>query len=395
MTVNKGFAAALLLAGPILASMAGAGGASAQAAQPVPQAQISSPDQAALAAMTPEQLRARAQARIANPNRPTGWWADTVSGQPDAWYRSPEGLTMTANILSWQDPTGGWPLMNTTRELNRGDPSQAGPWGSDGALIKATVNEMRFLARAYRATGDAKDLAAVRRGLGFILMYQYPTGGWPHSVPPPAEGYERYATFNDDMIVDVMALLREVAAGGDFASLPDADRQAAGASFDKALDFILKTQIVVDGKRTAWAQQYDEVALEPRAARRFEPAAISGGESVGVLLLLMSLDNPSPEVRRAIREGADWFDRSQLHGIRFVRENGDGVVRADPEAPPLWARYYEIGTNRPIFAGRDGVIRYDLAEVEQERRGGYGWYSLAGAQVLTAYAAWRQAHSEH
>ena len=137
------------------------------------------------------------------------------------------------------------------------------------------------------------------------------------------------------------------------------------------------------------------MALEPRAARRFEPVAISGGESVGVLLLLMSLEDPSPEVRRAIREGADWFDRSQLHGIRFVRENGDGQVRPDPDAPPLWARYYEIGTNRPIFAGRDGVIRYDLSEVEQERRGGYGWYSPAGAQVLTAWTQWRQAHPEN
>ncbi|QTC92027.1 pectate lyase [Brevundimonas goettingensis] len=388
MAVLKGLAAASLIA-----SVAGAGGALAQAAAPVPQAQTASPDQATLATMTPEQLRAQAQARIANPNRPTGWWAETVSQQPDAWYRTPEGLTMTANILSWQDSTGGWPLMNTTRELNRGDPAQAGPWGSDGALIKATVNEMRFLARAYRATGDARDLAAVRRGLGFILMYQYPTGGWPHSVPPP-EGYERYATFNDDMIVDVMTLLGEVANGGDFASLPEADRQAAKGAFDKALDFILKTQIVVDGKRTAWAQQYDEVTLEPRAARRFEPVAISGGESVGVLLLLMSLDHPSPEVRRAVREGADWFDRSRLSGIRFVRENGDGLVRSDPDAPPLWARYYEIGTNRPIFAGRDGIIRYDLAEVEQERRGGYGWYSPAGAQVLTAYAQWRQAHPQ-
>jgi PelA/Pel-15E family pectate lyase len=394
MNAHRRLAATVLIVG-----LGGAGGALARTpAQTPPTPPVVAnpqPDQATLAALTPEQLRARSRAMATNPNRPTGWWADAVSRQPDAWYRSPEGLTMTANILSWQDPTGGWPLMNTTRELNTGDPSQAGPWGTGGALIKATVNEMRFLARAHRATGDAKDLTAVRRGLGFILMYQYPSGGWPHSVPPPADGYERYATFNDDMMVDVMTLLREIAAGGDFASLPASDRQAAQAAFDKGLDFILKSQIVVDGQRTAWGQQHDEVTLEPRAARRFEPVAISGGESVGVLLLLMSLDHPSPEVSRAIRDGAVWYDAVKIEGIAFVRENGDATVRPDPSASPLWARFYEIGTNRPIFAGRDGIIRYDLAEVEQERRGGYGWYSPAGARVLSAYADWRRAHPDN
>ena len=45
----------------------------------------------------------------------------------------------------------------------------------------------------------------------------------------------------------------------------------------------------------------------------------------------------------------------------------------DPNAPPLWARFYEIGTNRPIYSGRDGVIKYRLAEIEIERRTGYSW----------------------
>ena len=42
-----------------------------------------------------------------------------------------------------------------------------------------------------------------------------------------------------------------------------------------------------------------------------------------------------------------------------------------PDAGPIWARFYEIGSNRPVFVGRDGVVKYSVAEIEPERRVGY------------------------
>ncbi len=47
----------------------------------------------------------------------------------------------------------------------------------------------------------------------------------------------------------------------------------------------------------------------------------------------------------------------------------DKVVVSDPAAGPLWARFYAIGTNKPIFASRDGVAREHLADISYERRG--------------------------
>jgi PelA/Pel-15E family pectate lyase len=339
----------------------------------------------------PKILAANA-ARKANPNMPTAWWS-TVSSKPDAWFADPEARTIADNILSWQDPrAGGWPLMNTTREPNRGDPAQAGPWGTRAALIKATVNEMRFLARAQAAKPDPRYGPAIDRGLGYILGAQYPTGGFPHSWPVFSTPYDHQATFNDDEIVDLMTLLREVATSPEFAMLPIARRLAAQAAFERALDFILKTQIVASGVRTAWAQQYDEVTLEPRPARVFEPVAISGGGSAGVLLLLMSLDKPSAAVVEAVKAGVAWYRVSQISGMRIEFKDGDCVVRADPTAPPIWARYYEIAGNRPIFVGRDGVIRHDLAQIDPERRAGYAWYGAWGAPVLQRYAEWVKQH---
>ncbi|MFG0295883.1 MAG: pectate lyase, partial [Maioricimonas sp. JB045] len=58
----------------------------------------------------------------------------------------------------------------------------------------------------------------------------------------------------------------------------------------------------------------------------------------------------------------------------------------DPDAPPLWARFYEIETNRPIFSDRDGIVKYDIQEIGSERRGGYTWYGTWGTRALKEYA---------
>ena len=47
--------------------------------------------------------------------------------------------------------------------------------------------------------------------------------------------------------------------------------------------------------------------------------------------------------------------------------------RAQAGAGQLWARIAEIGTNRPIFANRDGVKLYDFDQLT-DRRTGYSWF---------------------
>ena len=119
--------------------------------------------------------------------------------------------------------------------------------------------------------------------------------------------------------------------------------------------------------------------------------SISGGESAGLVQLLMSLENPQPDVIRAVNSACQWYQQVQLRGIRQARIDGDKVIVRDDSAPPLWARFYEIGTNRPIFSGRDGVIKYALAEIEHERRTGYAWYGTWGRGVLEQWPEWKSA----
>ena len=166
--------------------------------------------------------------------------------------------------------------------------------------------------------------------------------------PPPAKTYHRHITFNDDAMVRLMIFLREVATDKRFEFVDHTERAAAQRAFDQGVDCILKCQIKVDGKLTAWCAQHDEVDFIPRPARTFELVSLSGSESVGIVRLLMSLDDPSPQIVESLHAAVAWFESAKLTGIKIVRKDGDKAVVADPAAPPLWARFYDIQTNKPV-----------------------------------------------
>ncbi len=310
---------------------------------------------------------------------------DALKQSPE-WFRSVEGRQVVANVLSHQSVHGDWPKnLNTAAARFAGDPTDIRGTFDNGA----TSGELRLLARAYNAVGDATMQAAFLRGLNHILAAQYPTGGWPQYAPPPANSYHRHITFNDGTMVRLLEFLRDVAMSDEFSFVDGGLRMASRAAFDRGVECTLKSQIRVTGELTVWCAQHDEVTLEPRPARAFELVSLSGAESAGLLQLLMSLDPPSPEVIRAVHAGAAWFESVRIAGMREVIVGGDKRLVADPAASPLWARFYEIGTNRPIFAGRDGVKRYDIAEIEAERRNGYAWHGRWGDGVLKRYQEWK------
>jgi pectate lyase len=306
--------------------------------------------------------------------------------QPDRWFESAEAKRIAANVLSHQSALGSWPKnIDTGAKPFTGNPKDLrGTFDND-----ATVGELRFLGRIYRVSGGEPYLQAFHRGLAHILEAQYPTGGWPQLYPPGTK-YHRHITFNDDCMVNILEFLRAVAGDEGFRFVSERDRDRARKAFEKGIACILKCQIVVKGELTAWCQQHDEKTLEPRGGRTFEPAAITGRESVGVVRLLMSVDRPSPEVIKAVHGACRWFERSQLAGIRTERRAGDLVVVPDATAPPLWARYYQLETNRPIFCGRDGVVKYDVSQIEAERRNGYAWLGNWPRDLLDReYPAWK------
>jgi PelA/Pel-15E family pectate lyase len=305
-----------------------------------------------------------------------------LTKQSDAWFRSDEGRKTLDNILSWQSEHGDWPKNknNSTTKYTGNRAKIEGTFDNS-----ATTVELHILARACRVTGDARYEKAFLAGFDHILKAQYPNGGWPQYYPF-REGYYTHITFNDGSMIRLMEFLRDATQGGDFAFLDKERVAAAKQALARGLDCILKCQIVINGQPTVWCAQHDEVTLAPAKARKYELPSVSGGESAGVLVYLMSLDQPSPEVIRAVKGGVAWFESAKILGYRYDKR----TLVKDASASPIWARFYEIETNRPFFSDRDGIKKYDLSEIGTERRNGYAWYNHAGEDVAKVYAKWPQ-----
>ena len=331
-----------------------------------------------------------------------------VGQQPAAWFVTDEARAVADNVLLYQYPSGGWPKnIDLAKPLGAAEKAELAERPHDDSTIDngATHTQIRFLARMAGESGDERYRAATLRGLDYLLAAQYPNGGWPQFFPL-RKGYYTHITFNDDAMVRVLEVLRDTAAGSEhFAWVDEARRTRAADAVRRGVDCILRCQIVIDGVKTAWCAQHDEVTFAPAPARKYEHASLAGFESVGIVRFLMSLDQPTPEVIQAIEAAVAWLERAKITGVRIAHppapelpHGHDRVVVADPAAPPIWARFYEIppvgqaapAANRPIFSGRDGVIRYHLAEIEAERRGGYRWYIEEPRKLLEKdYPRWR------
>lgn len=323
---------------------------------------------------------------------------ELVVDQPDAWFTSDEGKKTLDVILSYQNPNGGW---NKAYKLDAPRAENPGPKDLVSTIDNgATQAEIRILARAHRVTRDARYADAVRRGLAFYFDSQYANGGWPQRIPVPRD-YGRHITYNDDATVNVLRVLRDVRdRAADFAWLSEDDRVRADAALQKGVESVLATQIRVDGKLTVWCQQHDEVTLAPAAARSYELPSFCSTESAGLALFLMDIKDPDERVRAAIDGAVKWFDDHKILGKRVEKLTGPQYELGkqtnlvdDPDAKPLWARFYDLETHKPYFCDRDGVKLDSFEKLGHERRVNYAWFNDRGNRVLERYAAWRAEHS--
>lgn len=318
--------------------------------------------------------------------------------QPPAWYATEEARGVGDAVLTYQTPSGGWPknwdmTAPVSAAFQARKEAERAPTIDNGG----TTTQIRLLSRLQAAQPQAATFRrAAERGIDYLFEAQYSSGGWPQFFPL-RPGYYTHITFNDDAMVRVLDVMRDVAdARGEFAWVDAGRRARARDAVTRGVACILRCQVDEAGVKTAWCAQHDEKTFAPAPARKFEPASLSGGESVGILRFLMQEPAPSKEVIAAVRAGVAWLEKVKITGLRWERikapnlaEGVDAVVVPDPKAPPIWARFYELGTNRPIFIGRDAVIRYQVSEIEHERRIGYAWYVTSPRDLLERdYPAW-------
>lgn len=330
---------------------------------------------------------------------PIAW--NRCLNQPDDWYRRSEAIRIADNVVLYQRRSGGWPKNIDMARLLA--PVDVATIRDERELNDSTIDngsthtQLRYLARVFDQTKQPRFREAFGAGLTYLFAAQYPNGGWPQYYPLRTN-YSRYITFNDGAMIGVMRLLRDISESrAPFGFVQEATRSRARGAVQRGMFPILKSQIRVGGTLTGWCAQYDERTLDPRGARTYEHPSVDGRETVEIVRFLMEIEHPDAAVVAAIEAAVTYLRNNQVHGLRLVAKpdpalphGRDIVAVADPSAPPLWARFYEIGTNRPIYSGRDGIIKYNLNEIEVERRAGYTWLGPFAADLLDReYPAWR------
>ena len=285
-------------------------------------------------------------------------------------------------------------------------------------------SQIRYLAQVYQQIPEKRYGDCALKALQWILNAQEPvTGGFT--------GADVYAiTFNDDVISDVLTFLGEVVEDKKLYSFVDEDMRAkAKKAWEHGLECILKTQITLtlkDGSKilSAWCQQHSYENYAPIWAREFEPPAVSSLESRKIVIFLMSLKNPSEEVKNAVVAACTFFDRPDIRikGKRLVRNprkaevlggryyDYEQVLIDDPSARDCWARFYaldssfdvETGARKPIQGFYPSVLspiwcdrgcKYveNFNDLSVERRNGYGYTNTSMEKLVSVdFPAWKK-----
>lgn len=342
---------------------------------------------------------------------------DIARGMPEAWYKTREARTVADSVLAYQFPGGGWAKNQSWHQK-----PDAKKWAERANIRKmiaskegigstidnmSTTIELLFLTKMYKATGKKLYRDAFMRGFEYLLEAQYDNGGWPQYYPlkkPRKNGpdYSVHITYNDDAMSNVIKLMRDLAEGDkapyDALKLSETDIQRAKASYDKAIQCIVNSQIRKNGKLTVWCQQHHYETLEPVQARAYEFPSFTGcKETADLVELLMGVKNPSPEVKNAVTCAIEWLRNHAIKGYRhetFKNAEGkkDRRLVPDANAPLLWARNYDLETEKPYYGDRDGKKHDNYADISYDRRNGYTWLSTDVQGVLDKYPKWYTKH---
>ena len=329
-------------------------------------------------------------------------------------YRSYSELTKAAgsmdidqytyNMTTWQINNGGFYKAMADKYKSPYSSGNKSEWrsatGGDLATIDndATIQEMRLLAVRYKETTNSTYKSAFKssfnKAVNFLLTMQRSTGGLPQ-VWPKRGNYSDHITLNDNAMVRAMIAMMDIANGTspfDSDIIDNATRSQMQAALEKAIDYLIRAQIVNNGTPTVWCAQHDTANYAPRPARAYELESKSGSESAGVIWFLMNWPKQTPAVQKAVTSAINWYKKTKVTGLYFNKKAGTFEQR---DGNVLWYRFYEVDSDDYFFCDRDGASTktQDFTKISEERRTGYQWAGDYGTGLINTESAYLSAIS--
>ncbi|MBP5171746.1 MAG: pectate lyase [Bacteroidales bacterium] len=308
-------------------------------------------------------------------------WGDICAGKMGSeWYGSGEAMEIANIVLYVQKANGGWMKNDQIHQLTNAEQDALHNKRNEHSCLDngATTMEMRFLAKVWQQTQVEEYQEAFLRALNMIFQAEKKCGGWSQYWPLSGGGsYQDYITFNDDLITNVLKLLRDIADNkGDFKDITtEAARERCRRAFDKTIDMIIRCQVDDNGTPAAWCAQHDTTTLLPAEGRPHELPSISGYESAALLSFLMSIDHPSAELQQTIHTAIAWLDAHKIPGKAiedFTNAQGEKDRRIiDKAGSAIWGRFIQLG-------GETGAATYQAFFNKLQRRGKSRSYTTGG-----------------
>lgn len=309
---------------------------------------------------------------------------------------SHEVSTETADyVISWQmdyEGLGGWSKNFDNKIYTRkwnGSETKSYTFTQDNKVPTSTIDNdattshIQYLAAVYGRHGGERYKKSIHKAMDMILHMQHEQGSWGEVYPEQTwapSSFENRGTILQMVHYNNLSMFQKILSNTypfDNDLFSDEDKAKIQKSYNKALDFVVKSQVNQGGMLTGWAGKYDEEIYQPRWARNFEPPSINAFDTAMILFHLISIPDKNDEITNAIFYGTMWMHNTVKLDMEY-RSQEPPFFHTAP-GMKMWNKFHDLQTNEEIYASHNHIL-HQISELPAERQYGYGWASERGFQ---------------
>lgn len=289
-------------------------------------------------------------------------------------------------IVALQNEDGGFYVLPDNYEMSQKETGLGSMKDVSSVYNGATTSELKYLAKYITANKpeDSKYQDAFVKGIKYLLTTQRDNGGWSMN-PGSGSGFNANIEVGNKAMTEVLTLLSDIAIlnNQDYVFARKAmNVDEIKSAVEKGNDFIVKSQISNNNKKSGWATQYDKSG-NVTMGHTYERESVSSYTTKDVIDYLMTIHNPSQDIKDAVESAYSWLkdvkiaDKEQEVVKDTSMNNGFDVYLVDGSG--TWASNYVYDkandSYRPLYSD------VDPTRADQKYVNVYELYNLDGNSV--------------